>query len=242
MACRIIEECRKDRSEFNVEELFQTRLAALGTGDKYTLAGAPPVAEVAILPGSNQLQTHVSKEILARVMWDNPAVMIKPHPLTNEDDFRGLQRAFSTRRVLHPKVSGWSVMNSANVIYCTSSTELDSYAVLSGKPVRNISNIFYERTGSYYPIFRLIVDMPVKTARKNLLSILSSSSSGILFPEDPLWSQKLDAFFNRAMKLRKKFQPRIWNSFERPPKAPVAQPVVKSAVVPQHDRKNAQTP
>jgi hypothetical protein len=211
----------KFQSSFNVEDIILHRLKEKRTLDKYN--GLKDVEgkytnfnALVFLPGSNIMHSLVSKEKLAEVMMSRDDVNIKPHPLTTKKQFYELQKEFGVHRVFHPMHSGWKLLQQANEIYATSTTELAMYAVLLNKRVKTIGNIFYERTGAYYPIFRNIVNLPAKKAKKNLLKILNSDRSGIVFIEDPLYKQKIDLYFESTMRMRKKYKPLVINSFEYP--------------------------
>jgi hypothetical protein len=90
------------------------------------------------------------------------------------------------------------------------------YAVLLNKRVKSIGNVFYERTGAYYPIFRNIVNLSPTKAKNNLLKILNSDRSGVVFIEDLQYEKKIDLYFNSTMKMRTKYKPLVINSFEYP--------------------------
>lgn len=219
MACRHIISSMKDQSNLDVESIIYDRLKKFNTLDKYTLQTKAPKVwkRVVILPGTNLLATHISKEIISKIMWQyGDDIVLKPHPLTHEQDVNQMKRDFGIHRVLSADVSGWSVVENADVVYATSSTEMCMYACLFGKEVKSIGSVFFERTGSYYPIFRNIADIPAKTARRNLLKILKSNSSGVVFGEDPDYITKIDNFFSKTLKLRQKFKPIVYNSFSYP--------------------------
>jgi hypothetical protein len=219
MACRNIISAMKNQSTFDVEQAIYDRLEKNGTLDKYTLTDMPSKKwkHVIVLPGTNLLPTHISKEIISRLMWEHgDNIALKPHPLTHEQDVTQMGKDFGKHRVIPANVSGWEVIKHADTVYTTSSTELAMYACLFGKTVKTIGSIFFERTGSYYPTFMHIAGESSRTARKNLLKILKSNSSGIVFGEDPNYEEKVDTFFKQTLKLRNKFKPIVYNSFSYP--------------------------
>lgn len=219
MACRNIINSMKYQTTFDVEQIIYDRLEKNKTLDKYTLTELPSKKwkHVIVLPGSNLLGSHISKEIISKLMWEyGDNIVLKPHPLTHEHDVTQMGKDFGRHRVISANISGWEVIKNADTVYTTSSTELAMYACLFGKKVKSIGNIFFERTGSYYPTFMHIVDATPKNARKKLLKILKSNSSGIVFAEDPTYEEKINNFFKETMKLRKKFKPIVYNSFSYP--------------------------
>jgi hypothetical protein len=221
IATRHILHSMKFKSSFDAESIILHRLKENDTLDKYTTLQEPSgkYAEfnsLVILPGSNIMHSIVSKEKLAEVMWSRDDVNIKPHPLTTKKQFYELQKEFGVHRVFHPLHSGWKLLERVNEIYTTSTTELAMYAVLLNKRVKSIGNVFYERTGAYYPIFRNIVNLSPTKAKNNLLKILNSDRSGVVFIEDLQYEKKIDLYFNSTMKMRTKYKPLVINSFEYP--------------------------
>lgn len=211
----------KYRSHFDAESVILQRLKQNNNLDKYNSLQEPSgkyahFNALVILPGSNILHSTVSKEKLSEVMWLRDDVNIKPHPLTTKKNFYELQKEFGVHRVFHPMQSGWRLVEMASEVYTTSTTELAMYATLMNKKVTSIGNIFYERTGAYYPVFRNIANLPPKKAKTNLLKILNSDRSGIVFIEDSKYEEKLDGYFNSTMKMRKNYKPLVINSFEYP--------------------------
>ena len=211
----------KFKSSFDAEAIILQRLKEKNTLDKYNGLQTPEgkyasFNALVILPGSNIMHSVVSKEKLAEVMWSRDDVNIKPHPLTTKKQFYDLQKEFGVHRVFHPMHSGWKLLDKAKEVYTTSTTELAMYATLMNKPVKSIGNIFYERTGAYYPVFRNIVNLPPKKAKKNLLKILNSDRSGIVFIEDNDYEKKIELYFESTIKIRKKYKPLVINSFEYP--------------------------
>lgn len=221
IATRHIINSMKYPSNFDAEDIIMKRLKQYNTLDKYQSLKEPTgkyshFNALVILPGSNILHSTVSKEKLTEVMWSRDDVNIKPHPLTTKKQFYELQKEFGIHRVFHPLQSGWRLLEMADEIYSTSTTELAMYATLMNKPVKSIGNIFYERTGAYYPVFRNIANLPPKKAKSNLLKILNSDRSGIVFIEDSNYEEKLNKYFDSTMKMRKKYKPLVINSFEYP--------------------------
>jgi hypothetical protein len=219
MACRLVEDSVKQTSGFDPAKVIMARLEEAKTLDKYQLSPLllPGRYPIVILPGSNQLTTHVDRGALARLIWERPDTLIKPHPLTDDRLLSRLGREFGVSRILPANASGWAAVDQASEVYCSSTTELALYAALRGIPVKSIANIFFERSGSYFPFFRLIVDKPSAYASQKLLKILSSPISGVVFAEDPDWPYKIDKFIVRALKLRSRFKPRIFGSFDPMP-------------------------
>lgn len=225
LACKIMQAAVP--GDLAVEALFREREQREGTLDKYQLPATDlRPKKIVILPGTNLLTTLVSREALTRCMWEDEEIVIKPHPITHENEIKRLKFEFGAGRVLPAQVSGAAMIRSADVIYTVGSTELAMYGVLHGARVVNIGNVFFERTAAYYPMMRRVQDQPQAVARARLLEMLTAPDTGVLFPEDPAWPEKMDAFFENAMALRQQFKPLVFNShtYPTPPAKPKEEP------------------
>lgn len=206
LAC---EHCVKEES-FDINAMLDARLRATGTLDKYELQepiSLPEATKIIFTPGSNLFLRLVSKELLFRAM-DDKDVIIKTHPLTNDDNFRMLGREFGYHRIAKPMESGWHYLSQATEVYCTTATEMGLYAVLNNIPIFNIGNYFTEAGGTFYPFYRGLWSMAIEARHKTLLQRLCSSTSGWLHPDDPQTEAKARIFFKTAMDYRELFRPR----------------------------------
>ena len=126
---------------------------------------------------------------------------------------RRLRLEFGAHRLLPTKASGFQAMLAADTIWATGTTELAGYASYLGKEVKTLSNIFHERSGAYFPVFRLLAGKTSDEAKSNLMKILHSDRSGIFFMEDPEWSSKVDLYFKAAMEIRDFFRPLVFHPY-----------------------------
>lgn len=198
-----------------IEPFIASRLQKYNTLDKYKLdrnISIPNAKRVVFVPGSNIFSDTVSKELLARLLWENEDVYVKFHPFTHEGTIRALCSDFGYDRFIDPKESGWEYLANAEEVWSTSTSEMGLYAVLFDKPVHNIGNFFTEHRGAFYPFFRFIADKPLEEAKENLVRLLSSPYSGFFMPNDPNVDEKIKVFYEKAMELRKPHKPMIFES------------------------------
>lgn len=184
--------------------------------DKYQLeAGDGAHKRVAFLAGSNIFERAVCKEALSRAMQDDPDLVIKPHPMTNEDALRKIGRLYGYHRVLEPKSSGWACLLAAEEVLTLSTSEMGLYAVLLGKPITNLTRISYEPRAAYSPIYRLLWGQSPDEAKERLSRLLASPCSGFIHPSDPTAPAKARAVMDLAMRLREPFRP-LLQDFDMP--------------------------
>ncbi|WNV48178.1 hypothetical protein Ql52_gp042 [Caulobacter phage Quill_5.2] len=179
--------------------------------DKYALNPADRLPKaVAFLPGTNLLKDEfISREALARAMWEDPELVIKPHPLTELEQVKSFAREFGYHRVLGHETSGVQALQAAERIYCSSSTELGLYAVATGKPISNLGNFYVEGQGTYASIYRLLWGQTKGEAKDRLLRILNSFNGGFIYLGDKRAQRKIETYFQNSMHIREQLRPLV---------------------------------
>jgi hypothetical protein len=157
--------------------------------DKYILHhyDIEPMECSVLLPGSNLLKTTVSKRRLNGAV--DLGAKIKPHPLTNEDDLKRLNKEYGAA-VLPTMYSGFNVMQKSRYVFTTGASELGIYAMLMNKHVVDISN--KTPAGGYYDMFTRSVDHP--NQKERLTELLSHIAMGIFLPSD--YKEKIPEFLD----------------------------------------------
>ncbi|AGS81088.1 hypothetical protein [Caulobacter phage Cr30] len=200
----------------HLEKFLQDRLDSQGSLDKYSLKKSPSfnsVDRIVFLPGSNLFPEMVSKEILARLLWENPDVLAKFHPFTNEGTIRAICADFGYDRFIDGNESGWHYLKNAKEVWSTSASEMGLYAVLFGIPLKNVGNFFTEHKGAFYPVFKFVADKPIEVAQRTLKHLLASPYSGFFIPSDPNVDEKIQKYFKKAMELREFHKPSIFEAY-----------------------------
>lgn len=178
--------------------------------DKYNLksTGEPSkFKKVAFPPGSNIFSKAISRESLGRAMED-PELMIKLHPMTNDETKRMLGISFGYQRLLDSGMSGWEMLLGAEEVWTSTTSEMGLYAILLGdKNIHNISAYPYEQIGAYYPFYRMLWNEDSIEAKRKLTRILNSPFSGFFHPDDPEWESKLDIYFAKMVEIRSEIKP-----------------------------------
>jgi hypothetical protein len=205
LAARVVAAALEDHREWPFKPADHLPLR-----DKYQSAAckARP-RKVAFLPGTNIFHQAVSPEILLRLLHEDEDVVLKPHPLTNDELKRYLGRGImgGYSRVLKPSISASALLPHLKVAYVTTSSEMGLYAVLEGIEIRNITRLPFEPRGTYTPFYRLLWGLSKKKARARLIHLLNSPLSGFFHPDDPDVREKMSIFFEHAMRLRQPFRP-----------------------------------
>lgn len=181
--------------------------------DKYQLAQDSEWIgrkKVVFMPGHN-LMDVASVEMIARLVTEDEAVVIKPHPITNHETLRALARHVGWNKMVPKDVSGYALLQGCEVVYTTSASEMAITGTALGKRVVNVSNFFNEGAGTYHPISRLLFlahqNHGVAAAQSVLANILHSRHSGLLFPFQSDIEERLEAYYSRSLELRERYKP-----------------------------------
>lgn len=134
--------------------------------------------KLVILPGSNLIEKTVDKEKLNFAV--DEGAFIKPHPLTNTDHIKLLEKEYGKKRVLPRMYSGAILAKEADEVYSSLGSELALLAELSGKEVHDISKEDSDG-GGYVWLHKFIRQQPVRSKYLNYL--LNTPHSGVFFPE-----------------------------------------------------------
>jgi hypothetical protein len=164
-------------------ELLSKRL------DKYRLIpqfDTESIPAVIFLPGSNLLEHAVDWHFVYELY--KKGAKIKPHPITLDDWLIRIEQSFPGA-VYGNHVSGHDLLRRAEVVYCTSASELGLLGKLMKKPVGLIDvqhecvnrNIYRQ----LYEVIKIQSD-PYEA----LCRLLASPYSGVVWINDP--SSKLD--------------------------------------------------
>ena len=190
----------------DVAAILETRLAQDGNLDKYNLDRVSQgYDKIAFVPGSNAFRKFVSRERLARLMWEDQDVFLKLHPLSDQNLVRFLKLEFGAHRLLNPQHSGWDYLTHASDVWCCGTTEMGLYAVYLGKPITNIGNFFSEPQAAFSGLYRSL--WHADDRRATLLKLLAHPLSGWLHPTDPDVTNRIETYFAAAWSVRQNNRP-----------------------------------
>lgn len=173
--------------------------------DKYELSAPKQAArKVVLLPGGNAMEM-LDQSALQRLMQDEEWVL-KPHPVTNDEDLRRLGLVYGYHRMIEPGVSGMTLVRNADAVATTSSSELFLVARYLGLPVTDLTRFDRSWLTPYFPYTRLLDGS--EADKDTLDRAFTSDLCGHLRPEQPLDRRReiATAYFTRAMALRERFR------------------------------------
>lgn len=181
-------------------------------GDKW--ASAPPdpsraAPKVWFPPGANLGDLVATDQVLRAFDADRDWVL-KPHPVTSDEDVEMAMRAFGVSRVLPREVSAYALLCAADVVGHTTSSELGLVAMMLG--IRTVDFTCYEREhrGRFYSVYRAVGESEY-APRAALNRLLQCEWSGLI----PLYSTTEDvtrrtrAFKTRSIELREHYRPLV---------------------------------
>lgn len=185
-------------------------ILAQNISDKYELSSnIQPVdnLKVAFLPGSN-LMSAVNRELLDRCMYEDESMLIKLHPITNEETIRQVARNYGYGRLLSHQESGVGYLKNCGTVYTASNSEFGIAASALKKPMVDITSVLLQPKLSYSPIYRLLKNNDPDHNYTVLAKLLNSKASGIIMPWFKDNELRINTFYSEAMKVREMFRPR----------------------------------
>lgn len=151
---------------------------------------------ICFLAGSNCLKASVSINTLKKWIYLDSELLLKPHPLTNEEDLKDIVKTFGISRVLDKDISAFELLNQAKRVYTTSASELGLNAKLLGKEVIDITRFTLSSQLTYSPLYRYL-NYPYEL--DDLVKVLSNPLSGVFFQGD---ENKVKEYFFTLLKMK----------------------------------------
>jgi hypothetical protein len=180
-------------------------------GDKYLLKKPERTYKrVCFLPGHNMLDV-ASMELICRLAHEEPDVVYKLHPVTNADATNLIRKRVGWHRIIGKDVSGMDLLRTCDEVYTSSASEMAITGTILGKKVFNVSNFFFEGSGSYHSISRLLFlahrREGVEAAQRVLAAIVECPWSGVLFPFHDDVETRIATYYNKTLELREMYKP-----------------------------------
>ena len=180
--------------------------------DKWRLEdgnGLSAGSKVFFPPGGN-FGWIVNTDNVLRAFGLDPAWLLKPHPVTSDDDVRQAKRAFGVTRILHRDTSGMRALRSAEVVGFTTTSEMGLVAMAAGKPVVDFTKFEFEYRGQYHPFYRAIRQSP-EDPPAVLNRILNCPWSGAvhLDMDNEEAGNRFQLYKEKSLELRASFRPLV---------------------------------
>ena len=179
----------------------------VNTSDKYKLETIPNGVnlpkQVVFLPGSN-LMHMVSLEYLCRIVHENEFLMVKPHPLTDEQSMNKLASMLGWDRIIEKDFSGHQLLFACEEAWITTTTEMAAACVIMNKKIHNVSSFLEEGVGGFYAINNALTKS--KNPKETLNKILNCKWSGLLMPYMDDIEERSELFFEKALEYRNRYK------------------------------------
>lgn len=176
--------------------------------DKYALAtelSSPQARRIVFMPGGN-LAYSVDRSKLDEVLFNDPQVLIKPHPVTNDDYVRHLGTSFGYGRMIPPKESGMGYLFQAEKVWTGANSEIGLVCAMRRQWFDQITNVANMPRMTYAPIYRLFRTGDIEHNYEVMARLFGAADAGLVMPWQDVRA-KLQAFFARAMHEREFFFP-----------------------------------
>lgn len=177
--------------------------------DKYKLAEDASTNypdKIVFLPANNCMDL-ISFESLCRVVHEDDAARVKPHPLIDDGATKTIATKVGWNKMIPASQSGMQYLHNSKIVYSSSCSELSALGAMLGKDVRNVGSFFHESEGAYYAMTREI--FLAEDQRQAILNMASCQYSGIIFPwyTEAEVATRVQAFFDKSLELRRQYAP-----------------------------------
>jgi len=159
---------------------------------------------IIFLTGDN-LYDRISWELVDREIYHDDRTLIKPHPLTSDEPLKKVANRYGWHRIIDLNESGYYWYQQASSISTTANSEFFVRSIIDGKIKDCLTKISLIAKASYFPVFHVW-----KTeSNLQLESLILDERSGIVFPEQDDWKDRLSSFFQETMQMRTIFQSHV---------------------------------
>jgi hypothetical protein len=160
---------------------------------------------IIFLAGTN-LFNQICWELVDRIIYFNDKALIKPHPLTNDEGLKKVGNRYGWHHLIGVQESGYYWFEKASKVYATSNSELFVRAMLTDKYADCINYLEKIPKSSYFSFF--ILNKEGYKANE-IKSVILDEASGIVFPHQADWKERLLKYFEKSFEFRKQFQSHV---------------------------------
>lgn len=165
---------------------------ALTAKDKYRLRSLESEhKKIAFLAGANILHKAVDWQKLSDLVDDG--WKLKCHPLTSRDLRQLLVNKYGEQNILDKKLSGYSLLESAEEVACAENSEMGIVGVAKGKRLVNIG--CGNRQLTYSAIYKQLYESQDK--KETLTKIFSCEQSGLIPTQVSNPGRRVALFFDK---------------------------------------------
>lgn len=163
--------------------------------DKYQLESTDAeFKEVIFLPGSN-LRHIINGDRIHEILIDFETAKVKPHPIQTDIGWKSLLEKYGAK-LIDKDVSGYQVLNNCSMMWTTYNSEMGLIAALKKIQFGDVMNWKYAFECLYSPIYRQFIYRHVDHNFDVISKIVSSKSSGFIFPWQTDWEERVELAIN----------------------------------------------
>lgn len=192
--CRILDRVvNEDAPETELTSKVISKL-----GDKYILRKEEQEnikpSEILFLTGTNAFDM-MDWDKIEEICVDYPNAMIKPHPITTEAGEFTLHERFPNK-VFRSTEAAYELLSNSNQVWVTYNSELGLMAALLRKPFGSISKWSAIGRATYAQFYRQFEYKNLEHNYGVVRKVIESKNSGLVFPWQEDWKERVDAFFD----------------------------------------------
>ncbi len=217
---RIAMEAEAADVPFIHDESVLERLSARMADKWADLSPCDATGRKVFFPPANNLHWLTNTDNVLRAFAMDDTWILKPHPITSDEDVRTAKIEFGFARIMPKSASGYAALMTADEIGYTTASEMGLVAMLQGKRAHDFTKFEFEGWGRLASIYNAI--RRHDTGRNPLVAIkriLTHEASGIV----PIWTpseeaaRRFAAFKARTIEIRDILRP-VTRSLPRKPR------------------------
>ena len=177
--------------------------------DKWELAPAASARDKKLwFPPGNNIGWIINTDNVLRAFGTDERWMLKPHPITSDDDIQAAKLAFGISRLYDRNASGLSLLKDAEAVGYTTASEMGLLAMLLSKPTADFTLYEYEGWGRYYSLYRAVRESN-ETPATVINRLFNCPWSGFLplSIDDAAARERLSKYKRETINLRDGFRP-----------------------------------
>ena len=168
------------------------------------------LGRVFFAPGSNLSQV-VNVEKLDEYMNLYDDMLIKPHPLSDDEEIHQLSIKYGYDRIIEKQISAESVLKSCSKVYYCDNSEIGMRAMLMGIPTDHMNNLEVASTLTYFHLYHVLRRTEEEHRAKLVYNFLSNPLFGYfnIDTSEDILSEQIVEFLYRIEDLRSYLKPKI---------------------------------
>lgn len=168
------------------------------------------IGSVFFTPGTN-LSFMVDIPKLDELMRLDQEMLIKPHPLSNNEDIDFLSKRYGYDRLIEKEINAESIIRACTKVYYCDNSEIGLRALFNFKPIEHVNDLTNNHVGTYFPLYYTLRQYKEDKQAAVLYHVMTDPKFGYFDMDNSIeeLSEQLDDYLHKVEELREYLKPRI---------------------------------